>query len=75
MNRPIGQVAEVEGAVIPILYPGEMAISTKTVMTEEGTIHVLAWRIEPLSGWHGWWLRWRYRLVDRLFGVIGGRNW
>jgi hypothetical protein len=74
MSEPrIGVPRIVNGAELPVLYPGERAqaqFGTDAVARlVEG--HILApdgWLVEPMPGWRGLYLRWRYRLLGRWLG-------
>lgn len=60
---PIGYVREY-ARVIEVLYPGEEAI----VISVDDHGQITAWRVEPMRGLRGWFLRTRYR-VSRWCGV------
>jgi hypothetical protein len=72
----IGVPRVIAGPTIPVLYPGETASAQYTLTPEflaamepgrPVELPVTDWIIEPISGWRGVWLRWRYRLVGRWF--------
>lgn len=49
---------------IPMLYPGEKAVAAG-FRVEDDHVIITSWMIEPMPGWRGRWLRWRYRLFGR----------
>ena len=71
MTAKIGTPRLYPGNTIPVLYPGEQAQGRLAreagVAAADGvvTAPVIEWLVEPMPGWYGWWLRWRYRLWGR----------
>jgi hypothetical protein len=64
--RPrIGEVRDVEGEVIAVLYPGEAAVAIDVRDNRDGTYTVRRWRVYPAPGLGAWWRRLRYRLTHR----------
>lgn len=74
----IGSRRVYTGHELPLLYPGEHASATldsdaiaRTIAEAHASgqtqvrMPVAGWLVEPMPGWHGWFLRWRYRLVGR----------
>jgi hypothetical protein len=71
---PVGVPRVVEGEELPVLYPGEQASAQfppdmlqRLVAGER--LRPSGWLVEPMPGWHGAYLRWRYR----LFWWLGGK--
>jgi hypothetical protein len=61
----IGETRFIDGPVIPVLYPGEMASSMSVEQDADGDWQVARWVVEPLPGWRGRWLRLHWRLRGR----------
>lgn len=80
-DPPIGEPRVYTGLPLPILYPGEKvsaAISRTdveaAVRSGRSTVEVTgALLVEPMPGWHGRWLRWRYRVWGRWFSTAPPR--
>jgi hypothetical protein len=56
----IGQVREHDGPRIGPLYPGEMAVLIPPL---PDSVSVTRWRVQPIPGFAGWWLRLRWRCI------------
>lgn len=79
MKPQIGEVRFHYGPQIPVLYPGERAVSIVTSSVIDAAVSkavaagkveiVMAgwdcWLVEPEPGLAAWWRRWRYRLIGQ----------
>lgn len=80
MRPPIGRPRVYDSALLPMLYPGEVARpnvdqAAFEAMLERASpsgdlvvdVPITGWIVEPMAGWEGRWLRWRYRVWGRWF--------
>jgi len=64
MSATPGEPRLVAGETIPRLFPGEVAHAASFRMDGQQII-ITSWMIEPMPGWRGHWLRWRWRWIGR----------
>ncbi len=64
---PIGVPREYTSPDLPLLYPGEQAHAEGRLNADTGDVVIEIWLVEPMAGWRGRWLRFRWRYWGRWF--------